>query len=170
MHKFVQSLSLVLALSVPGTAMAIQPSSAPTTDPQVFVNKAGPANEFEIESSQLALKQTKTPAILTFARRMIADHGAAAKKMAAAAKQQAVSVPAGLDTPSQEQMQQLTPLKGKAFDSAYVSMQVMAHDQAVALFKGYSTTGQGGALKRFAAATLPTLEMHQKMIHGIAGH
>lgn len=169
MQRLIQSLSLALALSVPTAAMAIQAPSAPITDPQVFVNTAGPANEFEIESSQLALKQTKTPAILTFARRMIADHGAAAKKMATAAKAQGVSVPAGLDPPGKENMQQLSPLKGKAFDSAYVSMQVMAHDQAVALFKGYSTNGKPGALKSFAAATLPTLQSHQRMIHSIAG-
>ena len=37
------------------------------------------------------------------------------------------------------------------------------------LFQTYSQSGPDGALKTFAAKTLPTLKMHQQMIHKLAG-
>ena len=44
-----------------------------------------------------------------------------------------------------------------------------AHDQAVALFKTFSTQGQESALREFAAETLPVLQEHQSMVHELAG-
>lgn len=159
----------LLALGLSTAASAAPPTPMPVTDPQTFVSKAAPSNLFEIQSSELALKQTTTPTIVMFARKMVADHTAAAKAMAPAAKAQKLAVPDALEPVQTEELAQLQPLKGKAFDDAYVSMQLMAHDQAVMLFKGYSGAGPAGPLKSFAAKTLPTLELHQQMIHSIAG-
>lgn len=139
------------------------------TDPATFANTAGVANMFEIQTSQLALKQTQTPAVTSFAQKMIDDHTAAGKAMEQAAKTENVPVPTSLDTTHEQQLTQLQGLSGKQFDDAYIAAQVTAHDQAVALFSSYSKAGKDGALKDFAAKTLPVLQNHQQMIHSIAG-
>ena len=43
-------------------------------------------------------------------------------------------------------------------------MQTAAHADAVALFSGYATNGAEGALKDFAAQTLPTLKTHYEHV------
>jgi putative membrane protein len=169
MLKFIPFISLLAALVLPAAAGAARPTPMPVTVPQTFLAKAAPGNLFEIESSELALKQTTTPTILMFARRMIADHAKAAKAMAAAAKAQQVAVPGKLQPMQMNEMTELRRLGGKSFDSAYIAIQVMTHDQAVMLFKSFAKSGAPGPLKSFAAQTLPTLQMHQQMIHSIAG-
>ena len=62
----------------------------------------------------------------------------------------------------QGQLEQLQSVEGEAFDRAYLTAQVAAHDEAVALFDVFSTQGQDSALRAFAAETLPTLQEHQR--------
>jgi len=55
------------------------------------------------------------------------------------------------------------------FDASYISAQLRALEDAVALFRDYSSTGPTPALKEFAATTLPTLEHHLAMVKGLNG-
>jgi putative membrane protein len=118
---------------------------------------------FEIESSQLALEKATSDEVKQFAQQMIDDHTLAGEKMKAAAEADGVSPPAGLAEKQQSQLDQLQSAEGEAFDQAYVSAQVAAHDEAVALFENFSETGDESALRAFAAETLPTLEHHQSV-------
>lgn len=153
------------ATTGPGSANASTNNAATT-----FATTAGPANLFEIQSSQLALKQTQTAGVTAFAQRMITDHTKAGQDMQAALKSDNISVPApALTQDQQQQMSQLQGLKGQQFDQAYIQAQVKAHDDAVNLFQNYSQSGPVGALKTFAGKTLPVLKMHQQMIHKLAG-
>jgi putative membrane protein len=43
-------------------------------------------------------------------------------------------------------------------------MQADAHKEAVALFSAYANSGDDPALKEFAKATLPVLQMHEKHV------
>jgi len=61
----------------------------------------------------------------------------------------------------------MSGLEGEEFDKAYIDAQAQAHDEAVALFEGYSTEGKEGPLKAFATATLPVLKSHQEHVHGL---
>jgi putative membrane protein len=145
------------------------PATATAFDPQTFVNTAAPANTFEIQTSQMALQKTQNKDITDFANKMVADHTKAGQDLEAAAKSQNLSVPTGISDSMQQQVVQLQNLSGQQFEQAYVQAQVQAHDDAVNLFQGYSQSGPAGALKDFAAKTLPTLQEHQQMIHKIAG-
>lgn len=155
------------------TTMAPAASKAATpaavNDPQSFANTAAVSNLFEIQSSQLAQKQATADNLKSFADKMVADHTAAGEQMQTAAHTEKVTVPTALDQLHMQQLSQLQGLSGQQFDQAYTQMQVTAHDDAVALFHAYSQSGQAGALKDFAAKTLPTLQMHQQLIHEIAG-
>jgi putative membrane protein len=165
-----------LAASTPAFAagMAAAPAAAasmaaPVSDPQQFTTQAAIGNMFEIQSSELAMKQSSNDQVKQFAQRMITDHGKAATDMQPAASTDGTMVPSTLDATHEAQLQQLSGLSGGDFDTAYITAQVGAHDDAVALFEGYSSGGKAGSLKDFAAKTLPTLQQHQQMIHGMAG-
>ena len=161
-------------MTTPG--MAATTSGATSADASTnnaamtFATTAGPANLFEIQSSQLALKQTQTSDVTAFAQRMITDHTKAGQDMDAALKSDNIAAPApALTQDQQQQMSQLQGLKGQDFDKAYIQAQVKAHDDAVNLFQNYSQSGPDGALKTFATKTLPVLKTHQQMIHKLAG-
>ena len=88
--------------------------------------------------------------------------------MKAAAQQDGISPPDGLVEKHQAQLQELQSAEADAFEQAYVSAQVMAHDEAVALFEAFSQDGEESALRSFAAETLPTLQEHQTEADALA--
>lgn len=160
--------ALTPALAAGTTASADTAATAAVTDPQQFTTQAAIGNMFEIQSSELAMKQSTNDQVKQFAQQMITDHGKAATDMQAAASTEGTTVPAQLDATHQALLQQLSGTTGDGFDAAYIKAQVDGHDQAVALFQGYSSGGKPGALKDFAAKTLPVIQQHQQMIHAMA--
>lgn len=142
--------ALVLALAAPPAFAA--------TDAQDFVAQAASGGMFEVQSSELALDRSKDAGLRGFAERMVGDHGPANEKLAAIAAQEGIEVPA---EPAAKHRQMLAELQeAQDFDLQYVTMQVGAHEEAVALFEDYSENGDNAALKSFATETLPVLKTH----------
>jgi putative membrane protein len=54
-------------------------------------------------------------------------------------------------------------LSDDEFDMAYAKNQVMAHEQAVKMFRRQAQQGDAEELKQYAAKSLPVLEEHLKM-------
>ncbi|ESX21240.1 DUF4142 domain-containing protein [Mesorhizobium sp. M1148] len=79
MH-FVKALLAAIAIGLisPG-AMA----QTATTSPQEFVKAAASSDMFEIQSSELALRKSKTSRVKEFARMMIKDHTTSSKRLIA---------------------------------------------------------------------------------------
>ena len=142
--------------SFPSTAEEIEPAAA--VDAQTFVNTATVSNLFEIQ--QLALSNSTSDEVKSFAQHMIDDHSKAADEMKAIATQEGLAVPAELDQPTADKLAQLQAVSGEQFDLLYIQLQTAAHAEAVALFAGYANGGDNEALKAFAAQTLPVLEQH----------
>lgn len=173
---FLRALMLTSAMVLVGPAVA-QDNAAPAaasmqaavTDPAQFAAVASVSNMFEILSSELAVERGASEEVKAFAQQMIADHTKAGEDMATAAGEDGVAPASALDQKHQQILDRLAALEGEAFDTAYMEAQVQAHDEAVALFETYAANGADGALKAFAAATLPTLQQHQAHIHEMAG-
>lgn len=165
------NLTAGLALTLlPITSVAVaaqEAGGAPVTDPQQFADTASSSNTFEIESSQLALGRSQDEDVLAFAEQMIADHTAAAEQMTAAAEQDGITPATGMMDRHQEMLDSLNAAEDGQFDGAYIDAQIAAHEEAVALFDGYATNGEEGALKTFASETLPILEQHREHIRSI---
>lgn len=160
-----------VCLPLATTAVSAQSEvAAPVVDAQQFADTAASSNMFEIESSQLALERSQNDEVIAFAELMIADHTAAGEEMTAAAEQDGVTPAAEMMEKHQTMLDDLTAAEDVQFDEAYIDAQVAAHEEAVALFEGYSTDGQEGALKTFATDTLPILEQHQEHVNGLAGN
>lgn len=168
-------LGSVVLLATPAFAQNAAPSAtAPAaamsvSDPAEFATKAAIGNMFELQSSALAQDSTQNADVLAFAQQMTTDHSQAAQDMLVAATAERVTPATELDEAHQAQFDGLKDAHDEKFDAAYIDAQVKAHDEAVALFEGYATSGPDGALKDFAAKTLPTLKMHQEHIHTLAG-
>jgi putative membrane protein len=150
------------APSAPPTAAPAATSSAPSTAD--FVKTATISGMFEIQSSELALRK-KVSADREFARRMIKDHGRAGAQLKALVHHDHVNVqlPTKLDAEHQKMLDQLRGESGSQFQKDYAQMQQQGHQEAVALFQGYSQSGDNSALKQWAAKTLPTLQEHLSM-------
>lgn len=159
-----------VALSQAQTETAPAASAMPAvTAPQEFAEMAGSSNMFEIESSRLALEMSQTPEVQEFAQQMIDDHTMAGENMMAAAQEDGVTVPTVMNEQHQSQYDELAAADEASFDQAYVEAQVMAHEEAVALFEGFSTDGEESALRDFAAETLPTLQTHLEHVQQMSG-
>lgn len=172
------ALGMAALLSAPATIVLAQAESAPAdaaatmpavTDPQEFADMAGSSNMFEIQSSELAVEMSQNQEVIAFAEQMIADHGMAAEAMMAAAETDGVTPPTAMNEHHQMMYDDLAAADEAAFDQAYIDAQVMVHQEAVALFQGFSAEGEDSALKDFAAETLPTLEMHLEHIQSMSG-
>lgn len=166
MLKYIAAVILVISaasLSTPAHAQSAQREMMKT---QEFVQKVATANQFEITSSQLALQKTDTPAVRQFAQQMITDHTKADNdfKQAVVESGMDLTVPATLDEAHQKTMMELQKTSGVDFDDQYIKAQMIAHDEAVMLFRTYAENGENKALQKFAEATLPALEQHQAHI------
>ncbi len=130
---------------------------------QEFVTKASVGNEFEIESSQLALDRSHSDAVKSFAQHMVDDHSDTATKLSDVLDHSASHAqPAeGLDDKHQKMLSKLESAPDAAFDRQYIAMQSDAHNEAIGLFGNYAKNGHDAALKQFAGDTLPTLKKHK---------
>ncbi len=154
----------VLAQNPGVTAAAADIKPGAVTESNEFASKARIGNLFEVETSALAASRTMSPNVAVFAQMMIEDHSTADAQLEAAVKAQGnVTLPAQVDADKAAALQQLAAASGAQFDRLYIKVQTDAHVEAVGLFSGYAQNGQPGALKDFAATTLPTLTIHYAM-------
>jgi putative membrane protein len=133
-----------------------------------FVQKASVSDQFEIESSKLALQKATDPQIKRFAQEMIDEHSKSTDKLKAtlqsAGANMSPSAGAALDAKHQALMDKLEKAPGSEFDRLYVQIQKDGHKQAVGLFRNYSKNGKEASLKEFAHETLPVIERHYKHV------
>lgn len=149
-------------------ALAAAPAMAKKTAAD-FVNTAAVANQFEIDSSKLALQKSQDDGVKNFAQQMVDDHTKAGDelKTASASSKDKIIPPESLDKKHQDKMDKLNKLDGKKFDKEYIEDQEDAHKAATKLFDDYAKNGDDPALKDFAAKTAPTLHQHWDMIEQV---
>jgi putative membrane protein len=157
--------------AIPGqTGLSGQPLTV-----QQFMMEAAQSDAFETQSSRLAVERAQSPAIKTYAQKMIGDHGKTSAAMmrlrgettaSTGAMQQPAAMP--LDARRAEMLRELQASQGAAFDQRYAQQQVMAHQEAVALFQGYAQNGTDQNLRAFARETLPTLQQHLRDAQALA--
>jgi putative membrane protein len=144
------------------------PVPAPVVDPNNplfapgFLAQAASANQFEIESSQLALQASQNQAVRNYANLLIADHTRLGAQVTATAQSAGLTMPPpGLLPAQQAALDQLRAAgAGPSFDMAYRQAQIDAHNQAIGLMQNYSTSGDVPALRSAAAGAIPMMQMH----------
>ena len=134
-----------------------------------FLVQAGSANEFEIESSQLALQASQNPAVRNFANVLITDHTQLGQQVGAAATSARLQPPPPTLLPPQQAM--LDQLRaagtGYSFDQAYQQSQISAHQQGITLMQNYATGGDVPVLRTTAANAIPMMQRHLAMAQAL---
>lgn len=168
-------LGIALALIIVGgkTSYAVKPPSdkgdhVVTGGDLALMDAAATGGMAEIELGRLAEKRAEKSEVKAFGEKMVADHSKAGKQLEALAEQKHVELPAKLKRAQKETLAKLSKLSGSAFDRAYVATMVMVHKKDVVAFKAEAKSGTDADVKAFAAATLPTLEEHLRIINALA--
>jgi len=159
------SLALAACATTPPPPPAVP---APVVDPNNplfapgFLAQAASANQFEIDSSQLALQASQNQAVRNYANLLIADHTRLGAQVTATAQSAGLTMPPpGLLPAQQAALDQLRAAgAGPSFDMAYRQAQIDAHNQAIGLMQNYSTSGDVPALRSAAAGAIPMMQMH----------
>lgn len=169
-------LSLFLALSLPAGLHA-QAASPKLSDPEV-AHVAVTANSIDIDLAKLAQSRTGNPDVKQFATTMITDHSAVnaqatalATKLGVTPKDNAVSQ--SLLKGAAEARAAIEPLKGKAFDKAYIDREVAYHEAVIdALDKVLVPNTSNAELKKLLVDVRPAFEAHlahAKKLQGALG-
>jgi putative membrane protein len=142
-----------------------QVSAEMTTTTKGFITMAATSDLYEVTAGQIALQRSSSPQVKEFARKMVDAHTAtmARLKSLIAANDITVTPPEHVDTLHQGLLDSLRAAKAEDFDHRYISQQIAAHKAADVLFHGYAKDGDLGALKKFALATDPDIQMHLAM-------
>jgi putative membrane protein len=127
-----------------------------------FVAKAATSDMFEMESSKIAIKRSKNPDVVAFAKMMVEAHTktTAALKEAIKASGQAIAPPTVLTGHPQDELDGLLKTDIKDFDKKYMDDQVDGHQAALDLMARYAKDGDVAQIKDFAAKTGPAVQMH----------
>lgn len=131
-----------------------------------FVNKAAHAGVMEVELAQLAIRTSKTPALVAAANQIKTDHDAANKELMALAKRK-VHTPTALTAADKTQVHgKISSLKGADFDKEWIAMMIKDHTDAIALFTSAASSADPD-IAAFATKTLPALKEHLKTVQAL---
>jgi putative membrane protein len=133
-----------------------------------FSSKAAASGLAEVQLGKLALEKSSNKNVKQLAQRMLDDHGKADNQLAIIAKQKDLALPAKPDADATKAYAKLDKKSGQAFDQAWSKVIIKDHQAAVKLFSSESSQGKDAELRKFAAATLPTLQAHLKSAQQIA--
>jgi putative membrane protein len=138
----------------PGTAYAAASGDS------AFVAQAAQGGMAEVKLAALAMKRSKNPTVLAFARRMNTDHTKNNAQLAAIAKAEGRTLPTTVGIDNMGTEAKLEVLRGNAFDHAYLTSQVAGHQKMLALMQTEASSGTDPKLVAFAKATIPTVKQH----------
>jgi putative membrane protein len=155
--------AVLAALVSVGVAAYAAPQLSDTD--RTFVTQAVQGGMAEVSDAQLALKKSKDPMVVTFARRMVADHGAANAKLAAILRQQRIDAPKTVGPANLLTHGKLDVLTGATFNSSYLKGERKVHESTISLFRQEIASGRDPQLVAFARSALPTVMAHLAMLN-----
>lgn len=147
------------AADPPARQAAVPAMATPST--ATFLANTAASNQFEIESSKVALTKTRNDKVKSFANQMVTDHTSAGTKFKqAVADAKLTPPPEKLDAKHQALLDDLKKKDGAGFDAAYIKAQTDGHVETVGMFEAYAKGGDNARMKQFAGDMLPTLKTH----------
>lgn len=146
------------------------PRAMPTAAMDYLV-MAGAGDQFEIQSSTIAVQRTQRAEVRQFAQMMIDHHSKSTADLVAAAKGAGITPPAPRLRADQDRM--IAGLRdsgtGADFEMAYLRGQLQAHREALMLHQTYAQSGDNPALRAAAARIVPVVQMHLEHLQRLTG-
>ena len=135
-----------------------------------YMSMAGSSDQFEIQSSQLALQASSSPALRNFANMLIADHTRSTQMVVAAAQSAGLTPPPPALLPQHQAL--LDQLRaagtGPNFDMAFRDIQIQAHQQALTLHQNYAASGDVPALRTVAGQIVSVVQTHLNALQSMS--
>jgi predicted outer membrane protein len=132
--------------------------------------KAIVQNDFaEISTGNVAQQKGTTPAVKELGAMLVADHTKHLAKTRTLARSLKLTLPKGPNPLQLWVSATLDTMVGPAFDSGWLTAQIGAHQTAISQTQDEISDGTHPAVRNFAKATLPTLQMHLQMATKAAG-
>jgi putative membrane protein len=145
----------------PNASAAAQRNMVASRATMAYIVKAGAGDLYEIQSSELAARRARQPAVRRFAQMLVADHNRSTREIMAAARASGLSPsPPMLDPNQRRMMRELERAPAARFDRIYLQQQIPAHQQALALHRDYARRGDRPALRRVTTAIVPVVQGH----------
>lgn len=114
------------------------------------------------------MASSKNTKVKSFADMMVSDHAKTTAEVKAAATASGMKLPPpALDEAKAKMIKELQAAKGEQRDQLYLDQQTMAHQEALALHKSYSMTGDSPKLKAVAAKAVPIVQHHIDALRGM---
>ena len=158
----------LLAVSPMLYAQANDASSSMAADKN-FVMLADEGNTAEISASQIALKKSKNPDVIAYAKEMITDHQKLRSDMAPFAMKLGVMTPQPLNPTHKAEDQRLSQLSGDKFDKEYIKDMDTDHHKTLGLFNNELATTSNSDLKSTVQQGQGVVSMHTDMADQLAG-
>jgi putative membrane protein len=114
----------------------------------------------EVRLGKLAQQKASDPSVKDFAAMMVKDHSAANAQLRTLAAGKSVSLPRGPGVAARAKKAELEVLSGHSFDTSYVTNQIKAHQDTVALLQKEISSGSDSDAQAFAQKVLPTVQAH----------
>jgi putative membrane protein len=149
-------VAVLLVFGIANAALAIEA----LPDAQ-FVGFIQQANDFELDSSRLALQKSENQAIHIYAKRLMSERSQIAIELSRARSEARIGyVPTtgGLRSRYISVLDRLHTLDGEAFDKAYAEAQLKAQLDITDEVGAYAREGTNAELRRFAVNVLPRLQ------------
>lgn len=169
--------ALLLAFAAPAVAQTPPPPPPPEakTSAMPYVMAAGMSDQFEIQSSQIAMRKSPNAKTRRYAAMLVKHHQTTTAATMRAAMRARMAPPAPmLDPGAAPSIAELNAAAPADFDSVYFGQQVPAHQAALDLHSTYAAQGDAAPLRTSAKAAVPIVRKHlmdaQKMMHGGMGH
>ncbi|NHZ33009.1 DUF4142 domain-containing protein [Massilia rubra] len=176
--NYVLGAAVATAFALPVSSYAQTGAATMNTPAASALNKADQkivadmarANMAEIEAGKLALANSQSAQVKTFAQQMIDDHTKALNDVTQLAQTKGITLPTELDSKHRAMAATLGKLNGDAFDKAYMAQAGVGDHKAVhAALKKFEAKAKDPDVKALAAKMLPTVEQHLHTATGVAG-
>jgi len=110
----------------------------------------------EVRLGKLAQQKATDPGVRDFAAMMVKDHSAANAQLRTLASTKNIRLPKGPSVAARAKKAELEVL----FDTSYVSSQIKAHEDTLALLQKEIDSGNDADARAFAQKVLPTVQAH----------
>lgn len=134
-----------------------------------FLTRAAAANQFEIVTGQLAQQRARSSEVRMFGAELVRDHTALLQQGSAVAARLGIAVQPALTPDQRRTVAFLQRLSGRAFDRAFLRVQLRAHEEALRLHLRGALRGDRPEIRALALGGLPVVVRHYAHVLDLLG-
>ncbi|GAB3811676.1 DUF4142 domain-containing protein [Micromonospora zhanjiangensis] len=168
----VKRLAVVAGLVVlglaPVAASAATPSPSPAQQDTQYLQTLHQVNLAEIAGGNLAQQKASNQQVKDLATQFVTDHTQLDQAVQNTAKQANVTLPNAPTNDQQAVLNQLQGQTGTAFDTQWVTAELVGHQKAIQATQTEINEGTDPPVKQLAQQALPVLQAHLEALQTLA--